>query len=391
MDKILYVINRELEFLFVKRKAIAFYCLVFPLIMFFIVLFTFSSRVVSNIPVAVIDNSLSVSSQEFMRALKANPQLNVKYAVQTYDDALELLDAGKVFGIIVIDKNYEKDLLGLKGASVAVFANNQYLMVGSMMAKAVMASGDAVAKKYRELTLMNKEVPSYSLDSYIAPIDVSETLLYNPDMNYIHFLVLGLISAILQLFIAMTIVFSQLTEIKTGRAIEIKRIIGENPFHIVGAKTFIYTVIYFAMFIVMLSVLVFFYGLPLRGSMLLILIAGFSFTVFTCSTAVFITGFTSNLRLGLSAAAVYSAPAFAYFGVTFPVEAMPALGRFWAEILPGTHLNRILVNETVRGGNFWASIGDIAFMLIFSFILFYIGSNMYSRWARDESKWGPEV
>ncbi|XTP69504.1 ABC-2 type transport system permease protein [Parelusimicrobium proximum] len=369
----------------------AFYCIIFPLIIFFLVAAVFSSKIITKVPVTVIDNDKTYRSKEFIRNLSAAPQIDIVNYSPDYSHAMELLEKGKIFAVVVIDKDYEKDILKLRGGTIALYINNQYLMVGSTAGKAVYNVADALSSKYRERSLMSLGVPPYSFASFISPVSVSETLLYNPDMNYVHFIVLGLITAILQLFIAMSVVYTLLTEIKNCKAKEIRRILKQNPFVIVGAKTCVYTVIYMASVLIMLGSLWVFFDLPLKGSFWLIFAGGFAFTVMTSSTAVLIAGCTSNLRMALSAAAIYSAPAFAYFGVTFPVAAMPALGRIWAEMLPGTHFNRVLVNEAIRGTNTMGSIIDILIMLSVSFIFMFIGSKLYSRWTSDSAKWGHKL
>jgi len=62
-----------------------------------------------------------------------------------------------------------------------------------------------------------------------------------------------------------------------------------------------------------------------------------------------------ELRFGTSIAAFYTAPAFAFAGVTFPVEGMPVVGQAWSSLLPVTHYLRILVQQGMRGAPLGAS------------------------------------
>jgi len=70
---------------------------------------------------------------------------------------------------------------------------------------------------------------------------------------------------------------------------------------------------------------------------------------------------------------------------------MPFMARAWAEFLPGTHFNRILVNELMRTGAGASSIADILIMLFWAAVLLYVGSKLYARLARNEKYWGPKL
>lgn len=52
---------------------------------------------------------------------------------------------------------------------------------------------------------------------------------------------------------------------------------------------------------------------------------------------------------------------------------MPFLARCWAELMPGTHLNRIFVNEFLRGANAGGTWSEIGFMAALGMLLFWWG------------------
>ncbi|MGB2579613.1 ABC-2 type transport system permease protein [Elusimicrobium simillimum] len=391
MGKIGYIVRRELDFIFRSRKVMAFYCIIFPLIIFGLLVAIFSAKVIVEVPIAVVDNSKSYASRELIRTLDASHTLNVKYHPLDHKEAEKLLERGQAYAVINIEHNFERDLLNLKGANVGAFINNQYMLVSGNASKAILAAVDDFSAKYKTKLYLNYQVPQYAMEAYMSPLSVSENTLFNPYMNYIYFLVLGAVPAILQMFVVLSIVYSLLSELKTGRAKEIRRIIAQNPLRIVNAKIFVYMLLYMCVLTVMLITLLLFFDLPLNGHILIVFAGGAAFLLMTATTGVLIAGCTNSLRMGLSSAAVYSAPAFAYYGVSFPVEAMPMFARVWAEILPGTHYNRILVNEILRGANTWGSVKEILFMFAVSMLFLYLGSKLYSRWTADEKHWGPKI
>ena len=141
----------------------------------------------------------------------------------------------------------------------------------------------------------------------------------------------------------------------------------------------------------MLAALIVFFKLPVRGSLLLGAAGILAFSFMTACTGLLFAALTNNLRLGMSLCAVYAAPAFAYYGVSFPLQSMPLLARVWAELMPGAHLNRIFVNELLRGANTAGTWQEIALMLGLGLLFFWFGAKGYARWIRQDKYLGPKL
>lgn len=391
MRKFFYLIKREINFLFYTKKSRLFFALIYPLIMFFILLAVFSQKAILKVPVAVIDNSRGVYAREFVRAVKASPYLDLKYTPQNMQEAKKLFLATKVYALLEIDKDYDKNLNKSYGANILALVNNQYLLMGGNVGKALTQISAELSNRHKIKFLSKQGISSSYSDLFTSPIKVSENILYNPQMNYVYFLVLGLVPALLQIFICLSITYSLLYELKTRRAKKIKPYILEHPYQAVFAKSIVYLAIYLLVFMVMLFTLIIFFDLPLRGNLLLVLLGAVVFCLCSAGAGVFISGATNNLRIAMSACAVYGAPAFAYYGVSFPIESMPLLAQLWAYFLPGTYLNRIMVNEIIRSGATAVSLHEILIMLIFALIFFFSGAKLYARWFKDEKYMGAKL
>ncbi len=95
-----------------------------------------------------------------------------------------------------------------------------------------------------------------------------------------------------------------------------------------------------------------------------------------------------NLRLATSAAALYSAPAFAFVGITFPTMAMPGLARAWGELLPLTHYLRLMVEQVMRGAPAAASAAELAALVGFAVVALPVTVWRLGRVATDPRWWG---
>ena len=70
--------------------------------------------------------------------------------------------------------------------------------------------------------------------------------------------------------------------------------------------------------------------------------------------------------LALSAAALYTAPAMAFAGATFPVLAMPPIAKAWSSMLPLTHYLKLFQDQSMRGAPLHVSLPAILALLIFA-------------------------
>ena len=82
----------------------------------------------------------------------------------------------------------------------------------------------------------------------------------------------------------------------------------------------------------------------------------------------FVSGF--DYARSLSLGAVYTAPAFAFLGVTFPVYNMNAFALFWRDMLPISHFMELQISQANYGTNVFLELDKLAY--IFAFWIVYI-------------------
>ena len=385
-----YMLKRELAFLIKRKKSRVFFMCVYPFIIMGVLIAVFYGEVLNKVPIAVNDNSQGLYARQIVQGLQASQFLDV-LEFPTQFAALKALNQGRVYGVISLDKNFDKDINKHTGAQISAWINNEYLLIGGNVNKGVNSVILSLNNVLQRKTLASLGIPDIMLDTFAAPLQVSETVLYNPSMNYIYFLGLGLLPAVLQLFISLSVCYSLLGDIKTRHAKYLRHAFKKHLYTAVGSKIGIYVIGYSLIMFVMLSVLIIIFKLPVRGSLLLTVLGIIAFTFMTASTALLFSGMTNNLRLGMSLCAVYAAPAFAYYGVSFPVKSMPILAHIWAELMPGTHLNRIFVNELLRGVNTAGTYQEIAFMFSIGLLFFWIAAKGYAHWTMQDKYLGPKL
>ena len=111
-----------------------------------------------------------------------------------------------------------------------------------------------------------------------------------------------------------------------------------------------------------------FFKAPVAGSLGLILVSTIIFVLAYQAIGLFILALTANLRMSLSMAGFYSAPAFAFVGVTFPLMGMPLLAKIWSYLLPLTYYIKIFIDQSMKGAPINVSLPQLSIM--FCFLIF---------------------
>jgi ABC-2 type transport system permease protein len=129
-------------------------------------------------------------------------------------------------------------------------------------------------------------------------------------------------------------------------------------------------------------------GVPLRGSLPLLLLGTLLFVLAYQAVGVLLVAFFANLRFATSVAAFLASPAFAYAGITFPMMGMPAFARFWGSLLPLTHYLQLLVDQSMKGAPAPVSLPSLLALLAFVVVAPLAAWPRLRRVLREDRFWG---
>jgi ABC-2 type transport system permease protein len=107
----------------------------------------------------------------------------------------------------------------------------------------------------------------------------------------------------------------------------------------------------------------------------------------TQALAIPIIAWTANLRMSLGLGAVILGPAAAFSGVTFPLSAMPAAARAWAETLPLTHA-LVLTRAGISVGAPGTASGPLLALALTALLAFGLAAPRLPALLRDPVCWG---
>jgi len=338
-----------------------------PILSFALVIAMFYEGVASKLPITVVDNDKSELSRKLLFNINASSTVKIASTSLSLKDAIALVKSSKVYAVVVIPPHFQRDTLLKTQPKVRAMINTQYILIGKIITGALV---ETVAYSAAEVEFVEDLVLTQNSNlalHTISPIGLQITPFFNTYKNYFLFLVSALLPSIWQIFIVITTIVSFGTLFKAQKE---REYFGNEYIttKIIG-KLLPYTFVYTLMGIGFLFYIYGTLGWAFEGSFS-VTIFGMFLTVIAyqiIALFLFVTGF--DYARALSLGAVYTAPAFAFLGVTFPIYNMNSFALFWRDILPVSHYVELQISQANYGADVFLEIDKLltiaAFFLLF--------------------------
>jgi ABC-2 type transport system permease protein len=347
-NPLIRVVRRETSRI-ANSWVLIFSTVIAPAATFFVIIWLFSSGVVSDLPVAVVDMDQTAFSYKVSRLIDATRVCQVKYHLLSVEEAKKMMNTGKIDAFLVLPSNLEKKILDNESPTVTVYINNTYLGKGGALKSGLYTTLSTISAGLKvQIAVKKGQTPEQAIEK-ARPVKTNVHLLFNPFGNYTYFIVLGLLPLLSIVFIFLGSVYALGIEFKEGTAGDLLAQAGNNIFVAMTGKMVPYTFLFFINMLIMDLLLVRSSGTPLRGSLSVILVSEILLIISYQLLAILFLKLTANLRLSLSLGSAYTMMALTFSGLTFPVMAMPFLARLFSYIFPFTFWLHIFMSQTLRG------------------------------------------
>ena len=339
---------------------------VLPIVSFILIIAIFRSGVVRDMPIVVVDNDRSQLSRMVLSNLDASPTMRIVAMPNSVKEAVDLVKSTKAYAAVVIPTHFSKDTLLGKQPHITAMLNTQYILIGKILTSALTSTIMTSSAQVEYVkNLVDIQIPNATINS-IAPIGMQVTPFFNMHQNYFYFLVSALLPAIWQIFIVIATLVSVGIMFKEKKEIRFFKNSNYMAAKLVGLLL-PYTIAYMALGT---GYLFYLYSMwEFQGSMTILLLGMFLTVVAyqVIALILFVTGF--DYARSLSLGAVYTAPAFAFLGITFPIYNMNDFALFWRDILPVSHYMQLQLSQANYGANIFLEVDKLlilcAFWLLF--------------------------
>lgn len=183
------------------------------------------------------------------------------------------------------------------------------------------------------------------------PLEVRPRLLYNPDLQSSHFFVPGLAGIILQLVTLFLTAFAIVRERELG-TLEQLFVTPVGRLGLLLGKLIPYAIVGFLETIVVFNVMVYGFGVPIRGDITTLLALSLLFLVCSLGLGLVISTVAKTQLAAMQFAFIIMLPSVLLSGFMFPRSEMPDIIYWFTFTIPVTYFIEILRGIILRGAGF---------------------------------------
>ena len=316
-------------------------------------------------PVGLVDLDHSAYSRQLARQLDASSAMRLAAEYASPLAGSDALRVGQIYGLVLIPDDFEKQVRQGRQPTLTVFYNSQLLLVGRMLSASMQQSLGTLAAQWSVgRSLVQRPVPLAAI-GIAVPLTSQLTALFNLGGNYAQFLLSGLLPALWQILILVATI--SLLALRASRSRTATAAWTQVAAQLCRDLVPL-LLIYWAWGGIMLWWL---YGVSagaMKGALWLLVLAQGGMVLACLAMGGLLFGLTRDGARAMSLAAGYSAPAFAFMGVTFPAHNMDLLARIWRNLLPVSHYTQIQIGQMNQGLSKPTTLAPLGCLLLFVLI-----------------------
>lgn len=340
-----------------------------PVIMIFILGYSFSFDL-NRIDAAVVDFSQSDFSRQLVNSF-ANNRIFVLHfpgdgtsGANQLRAAEEMLRKEKIKEIIVIPVDFSRRLTvhGQGDFGIIIDASN------SNTANLVFQYNEMIVLEF--MAKMKKVGQLFKLNTKIY---------FNPEAKSSFFFIPGQIAAILLMISAMLTSVSIAKERETG-SIALLFISPLKSYEIIIGKTIPYIIVALLDGVLTLAFSRFWFGIPIRGSLLVLLIFAVLYIIAGLSLGILISTTAPTQKAAMLAAQILTMlPSYLLSGFIFPIDSLSPVLQAISYAIPATYFLRIIRGVILKGSELKHFLFEGLMLVLLGAVLLLAASRKFSR------------
>lgn len=313
-----------------------------------------------NARVAFLDLSRDEMTQKISDKICSSGFFRRGENLLNFNDIDKALRGNKVKAVIVFEKDFGRRLIGQGRAAVSIIADGSEPNMATLTTNYLTA---IVAD-------FNRELAGRSAAQTLL-VQPEVRMFYNPSLKGQFMFVPGVITLIMILICALMTSIT-ITREKEFGTMEVLLVSPLKPIQIILGKVLPYFLLSFVDVIMILLLSWFVFGLPIKGSLLLLLAESMLYIFMSLSLGILISTAAKNMQQAIFISLVSMLlPAVLLSGFIFPIENMPKIYGWVSAVLPPRYFIIIIKNIMIKGTGFlyiWKET-----LILITFTLVFIG------------------
>jgi ABC-2 type transport system permease protein len=316
---------------------------------------------IKNVRIAWMDSDQTPESRNLRAAFEGSGYFQIVDEPQREADVQELLDHSDVEGVISIFPGYARDLLRGETAGVQILVdgtNSNTASIVSSYANQILAT---YAQKVRAArngrgALSGGDIPPKS------PVSAQSRVWFNPELASRVYFVPGVVVNIIALVTIILTSMSIVREREIG-TMEQLMVTPIRPVELILGKLLPFGVIGLFEVSLVVSAALLVFGIPMRGSLLLLFGCSALFLLNTLGVGLFLSTVSQTQQQAMMASFFFFMPALLLSGFSFPIANMPTAVQYLTYLNPLRYFMQIVRGLFLKGvgiESLWQQITALA-------------------------------
>ncbi len=373
MKTILNIVIKE--FLQLKRDPILLR-IVFLAPILQLLLFGYAANMdLNTVHTAIWDQDRTLESRDLIERFQESGYFEIDRYADNYQQITSDINKGKVLCAIIIPHDFEKDIKTNRPAPV------QAIFDGSDGNKTSIALGyiQGIAANYAKNILLKSSDRTGRKISVAGSLDPEIRVWYNPDLKTRVFMIPSIMGLILLIttIILMSMAIVKEREIGTLEQLIVTPI---KPYQLILGKLIPFVILGFIDILLVQTIMVFWFGIAIRGSFFFLLFASFLFVLSTLGIGLFLSTISKTQQQAMMVAQFGIMMPFIYLsGFAFPIENMPKFFQYITYLIPLRYYITILRAVILKGAPFSDLIPETLMLLIMGILILFASARRFKK------------
>ena len=177
-------------------EGLVLFLLVLPFVYPVLYSWIYNNEVVREVPIAVVDDSHSALSREFIERMDASPDVTVALHCRDMIEAERSIGHGETYGILYFPKDFGKDIGRMEQAHASVYCDMSYMLTYKAIFQTATAVSGVMGAEIQTKLLGNTTKREDEIST--KPLAFDEVPIFNVTGGYGNFIIPGVLVLIIQ-------------------------------------------------------------------------------------------------------------------------------------------------------------------------------------------------
>lgn len=317
---------------------------------------------IKDIGLIVLDKDNTQLSREFVKQFTNSRYFEIIAYIENEKEIDLYLDRNKATLVLIIPNEFTSYIQKNYPVQIALIADG----ADANTANISLAYASQIITKYSRNIIISK---LSNLPIKAPSISVEPRILYNPDLRSANFMIPGVVALILML-ITMTLTSISIVKEKELGTLDQLLVSPIKPHQLILGKILPYLIIGFINIILILSVAVIWFNIPIKGSVLLLFLLSGLFVLTTFGLGILVSTISHSQQQALITAQFFFFFPFIFLsGFTFPINNFPWIIQQVTYLIPLRYFLEIIRGIILKGTGIMTLLPQVIALFLFGIII----------------------